>query len=137
MGEIVANRRNLCRFFDQPVAEIVQCGEPLTDQQLTASHVSRADRDCDHFCASLIYVHSAEVNSLPDGEHHSQGSRSTSSHLGGSSRRRLLAVDWLTGSTAAPTDPVGISGVGVVLLEGTKQQVELDLRLAVRCDVTL
>src|SRR3954462_366492 len=27
-SEIVAKRRDLCRFSDQPVAEIVQCGEP-------------------------------------------------------------------------------------------------------------
>jgi hypothetical protein len=28
VGEIVAKARNLGRFSDQPVAEIVQCGEP-------------------------------------------------------------------------------------------------------------
>jgi len=28
IGEILAKARNLCRFSNQPVAEIVQCGEP-------------------------------------------------------------------------------------------------------------
>lgn len=29
IGEIVAKHRDLRRFSDQPVAEIVQCGEPI------------------------------------------------------------------------------------------------------------
>ena len=40
-SEIVAKRRDLRRFSDQPVAEIVQCGEPISSFAPIRKHVER------------------------------------------------------------------------------------------------
>jgi hypothetical protein len=39
-------------------------------------------------------------------------------------------LNWLLGSHALPTDPVKLQWLGIVWMEGEKQQVELRLRVA-------
>jgi len=41
-SEIVAKRRDLRRFSDQPVAEIVQCGEPILSMSYERNRESAA-----------------------------------------------------------------------------------------------